>query len=265
MSDTKISALTSYTPAIDTDVLPIVDITTSTTKKITWANIKATLKTYFDTLYPAETATTLGALIGGAGNATPNDTDFVATSLTAAGILKKITWTNVKAFLKTYFDTLYIPLAGGTLTGSITFGENTALIHDAALSADGKYDGEVRSGVAGTTLAFGDLVYLAAADSRWELADADSATTADRFLGMCVLAAAADGDPTTILLRGFIRADAAFPSMTIGSPVYVGETAGDIQTAIPTGADNIIRRVGYAWTADELYFAPSMDSQSTVA
>jgi len=55
----------------------------------------------------AETATTLGALIGAAGDATPNNSDFIATSLTAGGILKKITWTNAKAFLKIYFDTLY--------------------------------------------------------------------------------------------------------------------------------------------------------------
>jgi len=60
---------------------------------------------------PAETATTIGALIGGAADAVPNDTDFVATSLTAAGVLKKITWTNVKVFLKTYFDTLYVSLS----------------------------------------------------------------------------------------------------------------------------------------------------------
>lgn len=155
--------------------------------------------------------------------------------------------------------------AGGTLTGNITLGENTSIALDPAGSADGKYSGITIAGTAGAALAFGDLVYLAAADSRWELADADAAATADRMLGMVVLAAAGDGSATTILLHGNIRADAAFPALTIGSPVYVGETAGDVQTAIPTGADNVIRRVGYALTADELYFAPSMDSQITVA
>lgn len=76
------------------------DIAASTNKNyITDAQLTA--------LHPQETATTIGALIGEAGDATPNDTDYVATSLVAGGILKKITWTNVKAFLKTYFDTLY--------------------------------------------------------------------------------------------------------------------------------------------------------------
>ena len=75
---------------------------TSTTKYPT----NRLAKEYADTKAP-ETATTIGALIGGAGDATPNDTDFVATSLTAGGILKKIIWTNVKAFFKTHFDTIY--------------------------------------------------------------------------------------------------------------------------------------------------------------
>lgn len=51
MADAKISALTSYTPPIGTDVLPIVDVTTSTTKKITIANLLAYI------------ATNLGAII----------------------------------------------------------------------------------------------------------------------------------------------------------------------------------------------------------
>lgn len=158
-----------------------------------------------------------------------------------------------------------LPLAGGTMTGNITLGENASIALDPAGSADGKYTGITVTGTAGATLAFGDLIYLSSVDSRWELADSDAASTADRMMGMCVLAAASDGSATTVLLQGIIRADAKFPALTIGSAVYVGETAGAIQVAIPTGADNVIRRVGYAMTADEIYFSPSMDSQITVA
>lgn len=156
-------------------------------------------------------------------------------------------------------------ISSAIFTGQQALAENARIALDPSLSADGTYTGITMTGTAGTTLAFGDLIYLAAADSRWELADADSATTANVLLGMCVLAAAADGDPTEILLQGNIRADAAFPAMTVSARMYMGETAGDIQATIPTGADNIIRAVGYAITADALYFCPSMDSQATVA
>lgn len=57
-----------------------------------------------------ETATSIWTLIWLSWDATPNDTDFIATSLTDWWILKKLTWTNAKAFLKTYFDTLYAPI-----------------------------------------------------------------------------------------------------------------------------------------------------------
>lgn len=53
MADAKISALTDYSTPLNADVLPIVDTANVTTKKVTWTNIKATLKTYFDTLYQA--------------------------------------------------------------------------------------------------------------------------------------------------------------------------------------------------------------------
>lgn len=58
MANQKISALTNYTPPLDADVVPVVDTANTTTKKTTWANIKATLKTYFDTLYPTLTSST---------------------------------------------------------------------------------------------------------------------------------------------------------------------------------------------------------------
>jgi len=53
MADSKISALTSYTTPLNADLVPIVDTANTTTKQVSWTNIKATLKTYLDTLYPA--------------------------------------------------------------------------------------------------------------------------------------------------------------------------------------------------------------------
>lgn len=53
-----------------------------------------------------ETTTTFGALVNSAWAATPNDTDLIATA-ESGWLLKKLSWTNAKAFLKTYFDTQY--------------------------------------------------------------------------------------------------------------------------------------------------------------
>ena len=191
---------------------------------------------------------------------------LVASTSTAIGVgsielghATDTTITRVSAGVVAIEGINILTVAGGTLTGNIILGENTAIALDPAGSADGKYTGITVTGTAGAVLAFGDLVYLAVADSRWELADADAIATSGMMLGMCVLAAAGDGSATTILLNGIVRADTAFPALTIGSPVYAGETAGDIQVAVPTGTDGVVRIVGYALTADEIYFNPSPD------
>ena len=157
-------------------------------------------------------------------------------------------------------DSLTADATNISLNSPMQLIENAPLILDAALSADGKYCGITESGTAGATLAFGDCVYLAAADSRWELTDSSAASTSgDVKIGICVLAAAADGDPTTILLWGKVRADTAFPAFTISAPVHISETAGDLVVAAPTTTDSVTRRVGFANTADELFFCPSND------
>jgi hypothetical protein len=55
MADQKITELNAHTSLIDTDVIPIIDITAVETKKTTWANIKSVLKTYFDAIYGSVT------------------------------------------------------------------------------------------------------------------------------------------------------------------------------------------------------------------
>jgi len=154
----------------------------------------------------------------------------------------------------------YLPLAGGTLTGEVNLGENAGLVLDAALSADGKYSGIVEAGTAGEALSFGHLVYFKAADSRWWKTDANADSTAGNVrIGIVVLAAGAGGDATKILHYGKIRADALFPVLTIGASVYISETAGEIVVTQPVTADVIIRKIGFACTADVLFFNPSND------
>jgi hypothetical protein len=149
-------------------------------------------------------------------------------------------------------------LTGLTMGGSLNLGEN-GLVLDPAISADGYYSGITETGVAGATLAFGDLVYFNNDDSRWELVDANVSDGYDKKLGICVLAPVNDGDATTILLWGKINAATAFPDLTKGAPVYMSETAGDVVVAQPSTADVCIRVVGFGNTIDELYFCPSND------
>lgn len=160
-----------------------------------------------------------------------------------------------------------LPLSGGTMTGNITLGENTSIALDPAGSADGKYSGITVTGTAGYTQSFGDLVYLDPTDSRWEACDANAASGADGdcrgIIGM-VVSAGTDGNACTILLQGIIRADANFPTMTVNAPMYISETAGDITATKPTTTDAVVRVVGFALTADEIYFNPSPNYATVV-
>lgn len=145
--------------------------------------------------------------------------------------------------------------ADGTIS-SLILTEKASVALDPAGGADGDYSGITISGTAGATIAFGEMVYLQASDSRWELTDADAVGTAGTILvGICVLDST-DGGAITVLLQGTIRADAAFPTLTIGAPVYIGTTPGAVQVAAPTGTDDVIRVAGFALTANEIYFNP---------
>jgi hypothetical protein len=77
--------------------------------KITVTNNPTNKTVDLDVVAPVESTTTIGTLINGAdAKATPVDADMVGLMDSAASnILKKLSWTNIKATLKTYFDTLY--------------------------------------------------------------------------------------------------------------------------------------------------------------
>lgn len=151
---------------------------------------------------------------------------------------------------------LKLPLAGGTMTGDIQLGE-TLIKLDATLSEDAKWSGISTSGTLGATIAVGDLCYLNADDGRWELVDANLSDGYDKQLGIS-LTAGNDGDAGNMLVFGKVRS-AVFPTFTVGSPLYISETAGDVTHTQPTTADVAIRIVGFALTAEDLFFNPSND------
>ena len=239
MADAKITALDPKTTPIDADVVALVDSTGPTTKKLSWANIKATLKTYFDTLYSTAVKAT------GAEVDTGTDDAKFATAKAIAD--SKLSYTD----------------GTGTLTnktlGTTQLGE-ISLKLDAVLSADETWSGVTMAGTAGATLAVGDICFLQTADSKWELVDGILDGTDVGFklqLGICVLAANADA-ATEMLVYGKVRS-AAFPVFTVGAPVYLSDTAGNIQVAQPSTTNFCIRVVGYAITAEDLLFNPSPD------
>jgi len=127
----------------------------------------------------------------------------------------------------------------------------------ADLTEDGQYDGHTVEGVAGAALVFGEPCYLAAADSRWELTKGDAVATSGGRIGVCVLAAEADGDATRILTWGKVRA-ALFPAFTVGAPAYLdAATAGRVVVAAPSGTEDfVVRAIGEASTEEDLMVDP---------
>lgn len=109
----------------------------------------------------------------------------------------------------------------------------------------------------GATIALMDLVYLGSS-SKWLLTDADAAATATGMLGIC-LDGGVDTDTTTVALPGsFVRDDTW--NWTPGATLYIDTaTPGQIVASQPSGTDDVIRVVGFAVTADVIYFNPSPD------
>jgi hypothetical protein len=120
-------------------------------------------------------------------------------------------------------------------------------------TANGPQTNTVAAGYSSTIM---DLVYLNA-NGKWLEADADATGTSINLLGIA-LEAKTDTQAMNVALSGsFVRDDSW--NWTIGVPLYVSGTLGAITNTKPSGSGDVVRTVGYAVTADIIFFAPSSD------
>ncbi len=137
---TVVAGVAAKTTPVDADSLPITDSAASNAlKKVTWANIKATLKTYFDGLYNLYshpnhtgdvTSTGDGATVIGANKVTNSMLSQVATqtfkgrTTAATGSVEDLTIAQVKAMLGLTTANLSTRVYRATPTGTVN-GSNT--------------------------------------------------------------------------------------------------------------------------------------------
>lgn len=105
---TWISGLTAKTTPVDADYSTLMDSADSNkAKKVSWANIKATLKTYFDTLYsPVKTKTTDTQSITGTSMTVPNTPSFTYGVYRNGQFLTPTTDYSITGAVITFVDTL---------------------------------------------------------------------------------------------------------------------------------------------------------------
>jgi hypothetical protein len=123
---TWVSGATGKTTPVDADSLPMSDSAASNgLKKVTWANLKATLKTYFDTLYQVvlvsgtNIKTINGASVLGSGDLTiSGGGTTVENVLTSTSTTNALSAAMGKA-LKDTADTLATTVAGKANTSSL--------------------------------------------------------------------------------------------------------------------------------------------------
>lgn len=107
------------------------------------------------------------------------------------------------------------------------------------------------------TTTLGDLVYMTTS-GQWALVDANVSTGYDCLLGVVLQSGITSGNVVNVALPGsFVYMATAFPTWTIGKPIYISETAGAMTQTQPTTTDVAIRVVGYAVHADKMFFFPT--------
>jgi hypothetical protein len=120
-----------------------------------------------------------------------------------------------------------------------------------------QWTGETIGGIAAATVTVGQLCYLRSAGD-WRAADADILVESTQLLGICLFTATA-GNPTFMLLKGFVQTDYSLGG-TAGEPLYIepgtGAGKGYVTPIIPTAPGQFVRIIGHTHNGTTIRFNP---------
>ena len=118
-------------------------------------------------------------------------------------------------------------------------------------------DAKVIRGVLGEAATAGQAVYLDNATTSWKLANGSAAGTAKArgvVSGSAILGASYPvGANVDIVTHGIVTVGTA-AGMTLGDPIYIGDTAGQLNDA----AGTVTWVIGWVSDANSIYVAPQV-------
>ena len=147
--------------------------------------------------------------------------------------------------------------AHGTTTAiTIDSNVNVQIMHNTAV-ADGEVSGDLALFQAGEDLTAGELVYFKSDGKVWKAVATAAATS--RCVAMATASISADA-MGPFLLKGFARFNSEFPTWTIGGALFTPEAETSSKNvpeqAAPDTDGDFVQIVGYAISADAIYFCP---------
>lgn len=147
---------------------------------------------------------------------------------------------------------------GGTGQTTVTAAFNALGTMDGTPDSDHTANGQSTATFnAGDTITVMDLVFMGPAGT-WLKTDADLAASSDSVLAISLESKTASQAMSVALSGSFVRDDTW--NWTVGDTIYIDTiTQGGLTATQPSGTDDVVRVVGFAVTADVIYFAPSED------
>jgi hypothetical protein len=218
------------------------DTVTVTNGNLAWVFCDGTNVEFASPLFSPAGAIPTASVTGLSGT---NTGDEVAATTSTAGVVEKST--SAENLVGTS-DTVYPSVAGVTEIAT-QLDATPATDHTAV----GPQTNTLNAGYSSTIM---DLVYMGSG-GKWLEADSDATGTSINMLAIA-LEAKTDTQAMNVALPGsFVRDDTW--NWTIGVPLYVSGTLGAITATAPSGSGDVVRTVGFAVTADVIWFQPSPD------